>query len=554
MALLDAIFLGGLLWMLLRYGERCSQLTRLPSITLFLLAGACGRACGAFSEATVSSMLPLHHAMLAVITFAAGSELEIESLRANFALLRSLTLCLTASALTCVFSASLLLSLLVAPHVIYINEQGDDVDSMTLACVSSMLAAVVAIARSPSSAIGVVSQVRADGPFTQTVLSVTMVTDVVVIVLFTAAVEIADVLLSPQPDGSGYFVVVLGRFCVRTAVHLALSSLHALVLTVLCLAALRLPTSPAILRPSALLAAGAFAFGAERGLHLLTHGGPLDEFIRLEPMLGCICCGFALCNFCGRRRAFAALLQRCMPWVLCFFFTTTGIAMDLSALAQTWPLACGLVAARMASLRIGYASGVALAPVDSDRVPPNVRGSTAWLAYITQAGVGLGLAEEIAERFSPWGADLRTVLVASIVLNQIGGPPLLKYALRASGEAGKLAVPVDKLAEQLARQQTNQSTANAIFAAAAAAATMLAPSTPAAEPNSNHHATPVATPAGAGAPSAAASVDERDDQSTFSLAWLRSGADLFRHLRRRVIDGQGDDSRQSTARKLFLPA
>jgi len=49
---------------------------------------------------------------------------------------------------------------------------------------------VVSIARSPSSAIAVVAEQRADGPFTQTVLGVTMVTDVVVVVLFTAAIEL----------------------------------------------------------------------------------------------------------------------------------------------------------------------------------------------------------------------------------------------------------------------------------------------------------------------------------------------------------------------------
>ena len=43
-----------------------------------------------------------------------------------------------------------------------------------------MFIGVIAIARSPSSAIAVVRELRADGPFTQTVLGVTMVTDVVV--------------------------------------------------------------------------------------------------------------------------------------------------------------------------------------------------------------------------------------------------------------------------------------------------------------------------------------------------------------------------------------
>ena len=81
----------------------------------------------------------------------------------------------------------------------------------------------------------------------------------------------------------------------------------------------------------------------------------------------------------------------------------------------------------------------------------DVKASTAWLALITQAGVGLGLAEEIGERFAPWAEGLRTNIVATIVLNQILGPPLLRHALRTSGEAGRL-IPRDRLVEQLTRR------------------------------------------------------------------------------------------------------
>ena len=57
---------------------------------------------------------------------------------------------------------------------------------------------MVSIARSPSSAIAVVAEQRADGPFTQTVLGVTMVTDVVVVVLFTAAIELVRLGRGPR--------------------------------------------------------------------------------------------------------------------------------------------------------------------------------------------------------------------------------------------------------------------------------------------------------------------------------------------------------------------
>ena len=445
-----------------RAGPSVSTITRLPSITIFLLVGVLCRVIGLMDMRATSAVLPLHQAALAMITFAAGSELELTSLRRNARVVMAITCCLTATAVTFVFTLGLILPALVSSDAD--SDVLDNEHRWRRRAVASMLASVVAIARSPSSAIGVVSELQADGPFTQCMLTVTMVTDVVVIVLFTAAVEMADVLLSPFGDAALSRVVF--RFAALSAVHLTLSVLHATALTGLCLLALRLPARIAVLRPLALLAVGGFAFGTERLLHQLLHGAPLDQFIRLEPMLGCILAGFALCNFCGVRRRFGEVLKKAMPLVLVFFFITTGLAIDLDALAHSWPAACGLFAARLVSIRAGYALGTAWAPVSTPEV---MRSQTAWLALITQAGVGLGLAEEIGDRFAPWAEGLRTNIVGAIVLSQILGPPLLRHALRMSGEAGR-SVPQDYLVDQLTKTLGNNPKAAAAITAASRAA------------------------------------------------------------------------------------
>lgn len=162
-----------------------SRSSGLPTITLHLLAGALCFQTGAVSRATVTWLLPLHHAALAVITFAAGSELVLDQLRAQARTINCLTIGLAIAALAVVFCFTLLV-------IMQFHALGDEATNPD-AAVASMFAAVIAIARSPSSAIAVVSEVRADGPFTRTVLSVTMVSDIVVIVLFTACLELAQV-------------------------------------------------------------------------------------------------------------------------------------------------------------------------------------------------------------------------------------------------------------------------------------------------------------------------------------------------------------------------
>jgi Trk K+ transport system NAD-binding subunit len=53
----------------------------------------------------------------------------------------------------------------------------------------------------------------------------------------------------------------------------------------------------------------------------------------------------------------------------------------------------------------------------------------AWMPYLTQAGVALGLATIVANEFPEWGTQFETIVIAIIVLNQLVGPPLFKWTL-----------------------------------------------------------------------------------------------------------------------------
>ena len=59
---------------------------------------------------------------------------------------------------------------------------------------AALLIACLAVARSPSSAIAIISELNAKGPFTTLVLAVTVMMDVVVVVLFTITLMIARTL------------------------------------------------------------------------------------------------------------------------------------------------------------------------------------------------------------------------------------------------------------------------------------------------------------------------------------------------------------------------
>jgi Trk K+ transport system NAD-binding subunit len=101
----------------------------------------------------------------------------------------------------------------------------------------------------------------------------------------------------------------------------------------------------------------------------------------------------------------------------------------LDVLADTWIIALGLFIVRLVAIFIGSLGGGVIArdPMQFNRL--------SWMAFVTQAGVGLGLAKEVAVEFPGWGAEFATMMISVIVLSQVIGPPLIKWAINLVGEA-----------------------------------------------------------------------------------------------------------------------
>ena len=151
--------------------------------------------------------------------------------------------------------------------------------------------------------------------------------------------------------------------------------------------------------------------------------------ILLEPMLICLVAGFLTVNYSPYRTELMKVLHDIGPYIYVAFFTLTGATLQLDVLTRCWGIALALFGIRMAAIFVGSFSGGMLAgePAKYNRI--------AWMSYITQAGVGLGLAKQVTVEFPEWGATFATIIIAVIVLNQIVGPPLFKWALFLTKEA-----------------------------------------------------------------------------------------------------------------------
>jgi hypothetical protein len=72
-----------------------------------------------------------------------------------------------------------------------------------------------------------------------------------------------------------------------------------------------------------------------------------------------------------------------------------------------------------------------------DRERPPVLRQWSWSGLVAQAGLVLGLAAVIAREFPTFGVPFRSLVIATVAINQLVGPILFKIALDRTGETSR---------------------------------------------------------------------------------------------------------------------
>ena len=138
-------------------------------------------------------------------------------------------------------------------------------------------------------------------------------------------------------------------------------------------------------------------------------------------------------NYSTSRPEFTELLHETGPIIYVVFFTLTGASLALDVLLEVFGIAVIFFFVRLLGMIIaGYVGGTLA------RDPWKFRHLN-WMPYVTQAGVGLGLATLIKHTFPEFGVEFETIIVGVIVINQVVGPPLFKYALHKVEETHEKA-------------------------------------------------------------------------------------------------------------------
>lgn len=409
-----AVYLVAFIWVLFAsaYTSKFFQRIKLPLITGFLVAGLiCGPYVLEFlSSESVLRLNFVNDLSLAFIALAAGNELYLKDIRSQF---KSIAWNVFGQlVVTFVFSA--LAVFWLASYIPFMQEM----PALAKTAVAILLATIF-VARSPSSAMAVINEMRAKGPFTQMSIGVTVIKDVLVILLFAICFSVSRLLISGKDIDPTFLLILLAELLVAVGMGYVLDKLIRLVFSV------RVHSFP---KGIAVLILGYGVFYLNHWISDATTPWISNGF-HFEPLLSCITASFLLTNYSRFRADFQAFVEYFGLPIYAAFFTLTGASLDIQVFMQVWLVAIVLFLVRLISLVLGSLTGASLA---GD--PPLFR-KIGWMPFVTQAGVGLGLATQVALEFPAWGTEFASIIVAVIVLNQFIGPPLFKWALIKVGES-----------------------------------------------------------------------------------------------------------------------
>ena len=149
-------------------------------------------------------------------------------------------------------------------------------------------------------------------------------------------------------------------------------------------------------------------------------------------MLGCFSAGVALANASPHWPSLSRYLENTVYPLYVLFFIAAGSQLHIEALAQAGVLGVAFVLARIAGKLLGARFGLRLAGWN-DVLPP-----TLGRGLLCQAGVALGLVAALEAAAPEATAELRSVVIASVVFFELLGPWLLRRTAIGAGEV-KLA-------------------------------------------------------------------------------------------------------------------
>lgn len=269
----------------------------------------------------------------------------------------------------------------------------------------ALLLAAVAPASAPAATRDVIREAGAKGPVTDTVLGVVAIDDAWGVILFSVLLVVVQTITGQ--DASAMIVLsgvweVVGGILLGIVLGLPMAWLTGRV------------------RP------GELTLVESLGFVFLCSG--LAMLLELSHILACMAMGATVSNVAKHHeRPFHAIEEVEQPFLI-IFFLLAGFDFELSQLWGVGLIGAAYVIARSAGLVAGGFLGGMIS-----KVPRTVRVHTGW-CLLPQAGVALGLALMVSERYPQLGSQVLYIVIGTTIIFEVFGPIMTRFALKHAGE------------------------------------------------------------------------------------------------------------------------
>ncbi len=372
-------------------GGKASYAARLPSVTGYILAGLLlgPSLLDLITPETIEKLEFINSLALSLIAISVGGKLDLTELKGGFRTILSVSLVQTLLVASGTFAALVVFG--VTPAL-------------------AMLLAATALATAPAAVMAVVEETRARGPFTNTLLAVVALSNVLAVMVFgfaMAAVPFMELntgfslALTREP-----MISLGGSLLLGTGIGLVLSRV----------------TPLARNRQEILIIILGTAFLSSE----LARVG-----LKYSPLLINITIGFVLVNFCPMKdRLFEAIESVELP-IYITFFSLQGAHLDVGVLGDLGMVGIAYVLSRMVTKVLGAWLGAAVT-----RAPSTIK-RYLGPALFPQAGIAIGMCVAVSNEpsCSAYASTVTTVVLASVLINELIGPVVVNISLGKAGEA-----------------------------------------------------------------------------------------------------------------------
>jgi len=373
---------------------------KLPRLSGYMLMGIIlgSSGIGVLTDEIVDNLQFLENLALSFIALTAGGELKFKQVKAY----KKSIIYILFSQMIIIFLGMVVVFYLVAGYIPFFSGLNQ---FMILGL--AILFAGTSLSTSPATAIGIITELQSEGKVTNIVFIITVLKALLLILFFP-------------------IIITLSKQFYLETISFNLSLLYDITFQLLASVFTGIVMGGIIIWyfKKVKVEMSIFLLGITLAIT------EVSSLLGFEVLLTSLVTGIVVQNFSSHGQKLISGIEIFSLPIYVIFFCFAGASLHLDFLGEALFITFILVVARFLLNYAGNYAGAVLAR--EDRLIKNY----SWMGYIGQAGIALGLGFIIEQNLPDQIGDyFLTILISTVVINEMLGPILLKYIFEKSGEA-----------------------------------------------------------------------------------------------------------------------